>query len=330
MKKTVLIKSTLLMCLILLSLTLLPACASPKKLSPLHVEGTQLVDKKGKAVQLKGISTHGIAWYPEYINEECFRELKEDWGADIVRLAMYTAEDGGYLTDGNPEELKALIEKGVNLATENGMYVIIDWHMLHDGDPNSHVEEAAAFFDEMSAKFADYTNVLYEICNEPNTTDWNGITAYADRVIPVIRNNAPDAVVIVGTPSYSSLIMAPTYAPLSYDNVMYALHFYAATHRESIRKDLLSALEKGLPVFVSEYGICYSSGNGDIDYESAEAWAALLDENMVSSCAWNLSAKEETCALLKPGVSKTSGFATEDLSDSGRWVLNYLSGKDGL
>ena len=134
----------------------------------LQVKGTQLVDKNGDSYQLKGVSTHGLAWFPEYVNKDAFQTLRDDWGANVIRLAMYTDENGGYCTDGNQDQLKQLVSDGVEYATELGMYVIIDWHVLHDQDPTVYQGEAEAFFAEMSAKYAKYDNVIYEICNEPN------------------------------------------------------------------------------------------------------------------------------------------------------------------
>ena len=54
-----------------------PSIASPSVCGALHVEGTQLTDSQGNPVLLKGISTHGLAWFPEYVNEECFRQLRQ-------------------------------------------------------------------------------------------------------------------------------------------------------------------------------------------------------------------------------------------------------------
>ncbi len=308
-----------------LAALVLPGCQSKPKFQKLHVEGTKLVNEKNEPVQLKGISTHGIAWFPEYINKECFHELHTEWGCDIIRLAMYTQENMGYLTkDGDREGLKKTIDLGVQLCTEEGMYALIDWHILKDGNPNQSKDEAIAFFDEMSKKYASYDNVLYEICNEPNNCDWPKIKAYAEEVIPVIRKNAPDAVIIVGTPSYSKLVQAPSYDPLEFDNVMYTLHFYADTHQNSLRLDTIDAMSKGIPVFVTECNISDSSGKGNANTEQGELWTEFLDENDISSCWWNLSNKDETCALISPECKKVSGFTDEDLSDSGRFVRDYL------
>ena len=47
--------------------------AVPSKCGALSVKGSQLVDKDGNPVQLRGVSTHGLAWFPGYVNQECFK-----------------------------------------------------------------------------------------------------------------------------------------------------------------------------------------------------------------------------------------------------------------
>lgn len=295
----------------------------------LQVIGTQLCDGNGNAVQLRGISTHGLAWFPDYVNAELFRELHDEWKANVVRLAMYTAEYGGYCSGGDQKKLKQLIADGVKYATDNDMYVIIDWHILSDGDPNTYKEEAKAFFGEMSETYSGYDNVLYEICNEPNGgTGWSSIKSYAEEIIPVIRANDEDAVILVGTPNWSQYVDQAAADPITaYSNIMYTLHFYAATHTDGLRSTMAAAIDAGLPVFVSEYGICDASGNGAIDEKQANAWVELMDRYGVSYVAWNLSNKNETSAVFKNSCNKLSGFAQEDLSSSGRWLYDMLTGK---
>jgi endoglucanase len=292
----------------------------------LHVEGSQLVNAEGEPVQLKGISTHGLAWFPEYVNEACFRQLKEEWQADVIRLAMYTAEYGGYCSGGDQAALKELVKKGVEYATDLDLYVIIDWHILSDGNPNLYVEEAKAFFAEMAALYTENDHVLYEICNEPNGgTTWEEIKAYAAEVIPVIRAQDAEGIIIVGTPNWSQFVGEAAADPIAgYDNIMYALHFYAATHTDELRHAMTEAVAMGLPVFVTEYGICDASGSGAIDEQQANQWVEAMDASGVSYVAWNLSNKNETSAMIDSGCSKTSGFAREDLSPSGRWVYDML------
>lgn len=304
------------------------ASSVPAPIGQLQVRGSHLTDAAGNPVQLRGVSTHGLAWYPEYVNEDCFRQLRQEWNVNVIRLAMYTEEYGGYCSGGDQTALKNLIDMGVTAAARQGLYVIIDWHILSDGDPNRHIDEAKAFFQEMSSKYAGCSHVLYEICNEPNGgVGWSRIKSYAEAVIPVIRANAPEAVILVGTPNWSQYVDQAAADPITgYDNIMYTLHFYAATHRESLRNTLTAAVEKGLPVFVSEFGICDASGSGGIDRAQANAWIETLDRLGVSYVAWNLSNKAETSALLQGGCEKTFGFTGDDLSESGKWLYQTLTG----
>lgn len=299
----------------------------------LHVKGTKLVDKKGHEVQLRGVSTHGLSWYPQYVNDKCFAKLHDKWGANVVRLAMYTEEYNGYCSGDakNRSDLKKLIKKGVRLAKKHKMYVIVDWHILSDGNPNSHKKEAKAFFREMSREFKGYNNVIYEICNEPNNgTSWKEIKSYARSVISTIRKNDKKAVIVVGTPTWSQDVDQAAIDPIKGDNIMYALHFYAATHKTDLRNKMTAAINKGLPVFVTEYGICDASGNGAIDKREADRWIQTMDEYGVSYIAWNLSNKQESSSIIKSSCPKVSGFKKSELSDEGRWLYHLLRKKAGL
>ena len=306
--------------------------ARPSQNGALSVKGTQLVDEKGQAVQLRGISTHGIAWFPDFVNQDAVMQLSKDWGANLFRIAMYTDENGGYCTDGDKEKLKALVTDGVEYAKQADMYVIVDWHILHDSNPLTHKAEALQFFKEMTEKLKGGKHVLYEICNEPNSgCSWEDIKTYANEVIPVIRENTPDAVILVGTPTWSQEIDKPQNDPISgYDNIMYTLHFYAATHKEDLRSKMVNAVEAGTPVFVSEYGLCDASGNGGNDLGQAQSWIDTMDQHGISYAVWSFCNKEETSALIASSCRKTSDFTREDLSESGKWIYDMLHAKGDI
>ena len=300
----------------------------------LQVKGTQLCSSAGKPVQLKGVSTFGIIWDEgRYnINQDAFRTLQSDWGANLVRVAVYTEEFGGYCNNYDSitkAELDKTIYNAVEYATKLGMYVILDWHILQDGNPNTHISEAKQFFADLSYKYANYDNILYEICNEPNgSVTWQDIKNYADTVIPVIRENDPEAVIIVGTPTWSQDVELVASNPVEQNkNVMYALHFYASTHKDGIRNKLKTALAAGTPVFITEFSICAADGNGSIDYTSADAWKKLIKDNNLSYAGWSLSNKAETSALIRHSCSKHSGWTDSDLSDTGLWLKKLISGK---
>lgn len=297
----------------------------------LSVKGTDIVDMNGDKYQLKGVSTHGITWFPDYVNKEAFETLRDDWGANLIRLAMYTdtGDSYGYCSGGDKDEILALVDKGVSAATELGMYVIVDWHILSDSDPNNHIDDAKEFFDKVSKKYAAQENVIYEICNEPNGgTQWSSVKSYAETIIPVIRANDKDALIIVGTPNWSQDVDIASQDPITgYDNIMYAVHFYAATHKDDLRNKVKTALDNGLPVFVSEFSLCDASGNGGIDYDSSDEWFELINENNLSYSSWSLCNKNETSALIKSDSTATGSFSDGDLSDTGKYVRDRIMGK---
>lgn len=292
----------------------------------LSVKGRQLVDKRGKPVQLKGVSTHGINWdvgYP-YVNEASFKTIRDKWGVNTIRLAMYTEDYNGYCVtdDGNRKKLLETIDTGVQAAAKLGMYVIIDWHVLNDQNPKKHQKEAVAFFKKVSKKYSSYNNVLYEICNEPNGgTTWSDIKSYAKKVIKAIRKNS-EAVIITGTPNWSQDVDVASESPLKgFSNIMYSVHFYAATHQDSYREKLKTAYNNGLPVICTEFGTCEASGSGAYNFQSANKWIKLMDSYKTGYICWSLSNKAESASLLNSSCIKTSGYKNSDLSEQGKWLV---------
>lgn len=312
--------------------TVPPAPSDPKGTTPvsqhgqLSVKNGQLVDKNGKGYQLRGMSTHGLTWFPEFVNESAFKTLRDDWNTNVVRLAMYVDEWGnGQCYMGNKSGSLELLEKGVDICIKLDMYVIIDWHVLNPGDPSKYTNEAKSFFETVSKRYAKYPNVIYEICNEPNGgASWSGnIKPYAEKIIPVIRKNAPNSVIIVGTPTWSQEIDKPLSDPLNYKNVMYAFHFYAATHA-GLRSNVENCVAQGLPVFVSEFGTCDASGGGANDFNETQKWLSYFDKQGISYCNWSICNKDETCSVLRPGTSANGNWSESDLTENGKWMRNWL------
>lgn len=312
--------------------TVPPAPSDPKGTTPvsqhgrLSVKSGQLVDKNGKGYQLRGMSTHGLTWFPEFVNESAFKTLRDDWNTNVVRLAMYVDEWGnGQCYMGNKSGSLELLEKGVDICIKLDMYVIIDWHVLNPGDPSKYTNEAKSFFETVSKRYAKYPNVIYEICNEPNGgASWSGnIKPYAEKIIPIIRKNAPNSVIIVGTPTWSQEIDKPLSDPLNYKNVMYAFHFYAATHA-GLRSNVENCVAQGLPVFVSEFGTCDASGGGANDFNETQKWLSYFDKQGISYCNWSICNKDETCSVLRPGTSANGNWSESNLTENGKWMRNWL------
>ena len=296
----------------------------------LQVIGTQLCSASGEPIVLRGISTAGIAWFPELATPESMQTLRNEWKTSVFRIAMYSFEgDRSYIR--NPEWNKTKVCSLIDAAIELDQYVIVDWHILADGNPQTYQKQAAEFFTYIASKYAGVPNLLYEICNEPNGgVSWSGnIKPYAEAIIPVIREYSPEAVVLVGTPTWSQDVDAAAADPLDFDNVMYSLHFYAGTHKEWLRGKADTALGKGLPLFVTEWGTTDASGNGAVDTASTLEWLSYLDQNQISWCNWSLCNKAESSALLKTSAPTDGTMPDSALTESGKLVKKQLLERAG-
>jgi len=294
----------------------------------LRVCGTKLCDRAGKPVQLRGMSTHGIQWYANCVNGPSLDVLARDWRADLLRISMYVQEDG-YASD--PRKFTELVDDYIDLATARGLYVIVDWHILDPGDPMANLDRARTFFGEIARRHRGATNILYEIANEPSGVSWSRIRSYAEQVIPVIRAQDPDAVVLVGTRGWSSLGISEDADerevianPVRAANVMYTFHFYAASHGHNYLNALSRAADK-LPMFVTEFGTQKYTGDGGDNFTRAQSYLDLMAAKRVSWVNWNWSDDKRSGAVFKKGTCKAGAYADPSrLKPAGTWVRDRL------
>ena len=313
-----------------------------------------LVDQAGRPIQLRGMSTHGLQWYGEITNQNAFAALANDWGCNVIRLAMYIGE-GGYTADPSVRER---VYQGIDLAFEHDLYVIVDWHVLSPGDPNAAVYAGAyAFFDDLSVRYQDhprYHQIIWELCNEPNpsgdeanandASGWQAIRRYAEPIIQMLRQRG-DNIIIVGTPNWSQRVDLAADDPIAAENIMYAVHFYTGTHqpsdhshdRDNVMSNTRYAIEHGSAVFASEWGTSEASGDHGPFLEAADIWLEFLNEQMISWCNWSLTTRDETSGSFRPCLPDESEagrldpgsgqvWPDEQLSVSGRYVRDRIKG----
>ncbi|SEB84845.1 endoglucanase [Streptomyces sp. 2131.1] len=300
----------------------------------LHVCGTNLCNQYNRPIQLRGMSTHGLQWFSQCYNNASLDALANDWKADLLRTAMYVQEDG-YETD--PAGFTNKVNGLVDMAEARGMYALIDFHTLTPGDPNYNLQRAKTFFASVAARNAAKKNVIYEIANEPNGVSWAGIKSYAEQVIPVIRAADPDAVVIVGTRGWSSLGVSDgsnesevVNSPVNATNIMYAFHFYAASHKDNYRATVSRAASQ-LPLFVTEFGTVSATGGGALDRSSTTAWLDLLDQLKISYANWTYSDANESSAAFKPGTCDGGDYSSSGvLTESGALLKARISTPDNF
>lgn len=285
----------------------------------LQAKNTRLYDANGNEIQLRGMSLFWSQWQGQYFNHDAIKTLRDDWDCTVVRAAM-GVEMGGYIE--NPIEEKAKLEAVVQAAIDLGIYVIIDWHSHKAQD---YMGEAKAFFSEMALKYGEYPNVIYEIYNEPVGVEWSEtIKPYSELVIAEIRKYDPDNLIILGTPNYSQKIDVASADPIEDVNVAYAAHYYSDTHKQWLRDMILTAIDNGVTVFVSEFGTCDASGDKGFNVEESNVWWDFMKEHGISWCNWSIADKDETASALKPGADAHGNWSDSMITESGHLVKNRL------
>jgi endoglucanase len=285
-----------------------------EKHGKLSVDGTFLLNERGEKVVLKGVSFGWHNWWPRFYNEKAVGTFVNDWECTVVRAAMGIDPDRGYIRD--PQFSTECVTRVVDAAIKHGVYVIIDWHSHTVRTP-----EAVGFFREMAQRYKDYPNVIYEIFNEPERNSWEDVKAYSEEVIKTIRGIDRSNIILVGSPHWDQDVHLAADNPVSgYDNIMYTLHFYAATHHQFLRDRGDYALSKGLPLFVSECAGMEATGDGPINYDEWRKWVDWMAENSISWVAWSVSDKDETCSMMLPSASSEGNWSDNDLKEWGTTV----------
>lgn len=296
-----------------------PENSPVSKFGKLKVNGTSLCAEDGTPVQLKGMSLYWSQWSNGFWTKETVNFLADKWKCTVIRAAM-GVEKGGYIE--NTEEIIKL-KTVLDAAIAKGIYVIIDWHDHH---AISHTKESKDFFAEMAATYGQYPNVIFEIFNEPIDDQWLDVRKYAEEVIKTIRANSSTNVIIVGTTSWAQDVDIAAEFPVKNSvNVMYSLHFYAATHKKTYRDRAEIAIAKGLPVFVSEWGTCENNGDGFVDKEETMEWVKFMDTHKLSWCNWSFFNKMESASALKPETKSDAKWNDGSLTESGRIVKKLIS-----
>ena len=293
----------------------------------LKVQNGKLVDPYGQKVMLRGMSTHGIHWFPQYVNQACFQTLRDQWKVNVIRLAMYV-EEGGFTQDGglNGNSYNKMRE-GIDACIALGLYCIVDWHVSNaDQTPLKHQDAAIQFFNTVVHIYGNCPNILYEICNEPNNAgnDYpSQIATYASNMLSVIRATAPDAVVIIGSGMWSkNCVEAWQYDKTSgsRSNVLYTLHRYCDGDFDNWSPAIRAASLAGCPIMATECGV---SNSGEWDWNTQGEFRKILElyeELGISWQVWSLADKVEPSSVLAPNAPSTGNWTDDQISKAGLLV----------
>lgn len=252
----------------------------------LQVVGNKILNSNGQQVILKGVSIAD----PEHLNTKPWERpgvtarsvaslATDKYNAKVVRLPIlpgdpaYPQEGFFSATNGGEKYFKNHVEPVVKELTAKGIYVIIDLHYISNYD--GLYDKVAAFWKFMAPKFATNPYVLYEIFNEPiypdNWATWKN--TIAQPITDLIRQLAPNNLILVGGPYWSSHISGAAGNPVKGNNVVYVAHIYSNQSVDTWEMRYGAVADK-YPLFISEWGFeAGGTEGGNITYgTNIEAW----------------------------------------------------------
>lgn len=278
----------------------------------LRVDGNRIVDSEGETVVLKGMSTFGIQNCEGFFTEETVKTLAEDWGCDVLRIALTGDKDiEGYLKD--PDKYFDMVCKICDLCIEQGIYVIVDWNIAYYDDAEENKDAAIDFFQRLSVIYSDSDNLIYEFNNYPlfyeehdedsdedsdeEVNEWeDAIKPLATEVINAVRANNPDSIIIVGVPNNGLDIGAISESKLEFENIVYGCRVFSGSNKQEMRDKITEVIENDTCVFITEWCFCTDDLKGGIFTKESDKWAEFLDEKGISWCCFAIGSDIDNAA----------------------------------
>ena len=303
----------------------------------LTVSGTQLVSSiTHEEVQLVGVSlfASNTGWHGDKFWTQGVIDALAKWpGLSLVRAPMGVEEAGGYLEDpSNMDKLKTVIDAAVSA----GVYIVVDWHSFM---AELYLDDAKQFFREISTKYGQLPNLLFEIYNEPKPPDesgkrdWKALRGYSLALLRVIRQHSANPV-IVGTPFFSQYLPDVARFPITeFKNVLYSLHFYASYAGHTILQTYLEQYGQTIPIFVSEWGSACPHYDCPVVPRRVDNWMALLDNHNVSWAHWALNDQANdkdhtlanTMSMLHPGADANGVWPESAWTTTGHFTRALIA-----
>lgn len=256
--------------------TQLSTCRSDQNIPWLHTDGRWFKDEEDNLVTLRGISFCGFnnKWgekvLPDFSNKvEKVTNGNNGWYPNVLRLPIKNY----HLDSFSLEEVYSSLKVGIDKCAEQGVYCIIDWHVV-DGEEGADWRDLKMqqttkdFWRYIAPRFSNYSNVIFELYNEPgypklvtaeNWLNWREIT---QEWVDLIREQAPSNIILISSPLWSQITQFASEYPFEGNNLAYVNHTYKGMEESWPReigmeydweKVFGKAADK-VPIFLTEFG----------------------------------------------------------------------------
>lgn len=294
---------------------------------PLHTEGRHFKDPFGNVVILRGVAVADVKEVnterPGMSVEKLLDLLTDEEAGFHARVVRFTVFPERWLVD--PElYLAEHLRPAVDAAAQRGLYVIVDWHEISDVEPV--YDRTTQFWSTVAPVFANYSNVLYELFNEPMNQDdpsWQRWKEQAQPWVDVIREHAPSTIVLIGGPSWSQQIGGAATDPFDGENLAYVGHIYPIIDPNTWSDTgVMAQVAAVRPLMITEWGFRDDGGyvwDGD-KTSFGDPLKAFVEGHGLSWTAWcadNLWAPVmfDGDWQLLTGASEMGGFTRKWLAD---------------
>ncbi len=245
-----------------------PTTAPLVQLARLSVDGTRLLGAGGQAVRLRGVNVcslefdrEGAIWKLNGASSAVIASLADParWKANVVRMPV---NQQWFLED---EAYAARVEALIDDANAHGLYVLLDdhWEQGKTLDPyQDNILElptfgsgntTEAFWLKATSRFANRTNLLYDLINEPHGHGDDETAAAMQELVSAIRRRDAAAVIVVGGMSWAHTVDHYRTHPLTGGNLVYSAHQYLPSDRADGFDQRFGNAAKVVPVLVGEF-----------------------------------------------------------------------------
>jgi len=311
----------------------------------LHVDGKFVKDPSGTTIVLRGYALIDIGALYQQTNSVAGITKRIDaiaaagFDAHMVRMPVYPRTDfngtdpyysglpypvGTAAPAGQkvtvmtgPDYISKVLKPAIDYATSKNMYAIIDLHQIDDTNTaHNSGADATSFWTDIAPQFKDYSNVIYELYNEPINSGmaWATFKTQVQTWIDTVRAAAPNNLIIVPSMSWDQHPGDAASSPPDGTNLVYTAHIYPNNWGTSFQQQLATATAK-VPVFITEWG--YSSPQTAANW--GNAFQTTVDGDGANWTAWVADNS------WGPAMFSNSGLTT--LTDFGTLVKNWLAAK---
>ncbi len=298
----------------------------------LHVEGSQIKDPQGNVVILRGVAFPDLGELASWeggINAMIDRVTdgadtqgcSPSWQTRVLRLTVLPADSSSGTTPSQYQPggtyYDAILRPTVDYARGKGLYVIIDWH--HIDDTSKHQATTTQFWTDIAPRFAQDSNVLFELYNEPiNDGDWTTLKPVMQSWYDVVHAAAPNNLVLVGTPNWCQNVDDAAISPLDGTNIVYVAHMYPLHWGNPFNRSQIQSAAALVPVFMTEWG--FQQGDNSILDGTITSYGApfkqFVEKQKLSWTAWCASTSWQptmfaTDLSLNTGEGEMGGFTKD-------------------